>query len=159
MFSSNGVKATNLSIFVYNSSSAVLYFYLGGLSFGILSTITVVKLGIMNGVWFFKYPLLSIFYLLPHAIFEVTGYLIATAAGYKLLITAINIVKQMFSIKRESSIIEQFNGVLDDNYFDFRDTLVLFLFAIILLIIASIIEANITVPLAKYMLTILNYKY
>ncbi len=168
---SNLTHLTNvntLSIFLNNSNIAFLYMYIGSIFFGISSIIELIFIGLFNGFTFVKYPF-TLFYLLPHGIFEVSSYIIAAAAGFKLLSTVMNIIWKGIHIKRDNPIGEQVNKILSINYLKFRDSLTLIVIAIILLIIAAIIEVNISKALgnyitgldihsfSKYMLNLINH--
>jgi len=142
-------KLTTLSLFVNNSNNAFFDEYIYGIFFGITSAIDLAFLGIINGFTFVKYPIM-IFYILPHAIFEVPSAIIAVAAGFKLSITTLNIIWDGLHIKRDNPISEQVNGILSAHYLKFRDSLTLFIIAIILLVIAAIIEANFSIEIGNY---------
>jgi stage II sporulation protein M len=128
-----------LSIFLTNSTTAFLYMYIGGISFGIISTIELAQLGLINGFLIVKYPFI-IFYLLPQGIFEFLSCIIAVAAGFKLLSTVINIIWNGIHIKRDKSISKQISGILNVNYLKFRDSIILIVIAIALLAIAAILK-------------------
>lgn len=143
-------KFTTLAVFLNNSNIAFSYMYLGGISFGIINTLEIVYLGALNnGFIFVKYPRIII-YILPHGIFEVSAYIIAVAAGYKLLFTIISVIRDLLYLKRDTSISEQVNGIFNGNYLKLRDSLVLFGIAVVLLVIAAIIEVNISHTLANF---------
>jgi len=142
-------EGNTLSIFLNNSTVAVLYMYTGGILFGITSIIELVYAGLIVGFTVVKYPF-SIFYISPHSTFELSSYIIASAAGFKLFSTAINIIWDGLHIKRNIPISEQINSVLSRNYLKFRDSLILILIAIVLLFIAAIIEANISMVFGNY---------
>jgi uncharacterized membrane protein SpoIIM required for sporulation len=144
-------KVNTLSVFLYNSKIAFLYMYLLGSLLGILSIKELVVTGLTTGFVVFKHPVNSL-YLLPSAIFELSGYIIAVAAGFRLLITVLNMIWNGIHVKMDSSLIEQLNGILDVNYLKFRDSLILVSIAIVLILIAAIIEVNIAIPFAKHML-------
>ena len=142
-------KLTTLYIFVNNSNVAFFTMYIGGILFGITSIIGLAEAGLVIGFTVFKYPF-TIFYLLPHGIFELSSYIIATAAGFKLLSTALSIIWKGIHIKRDNLIVEQVNKILSANYMKFRDSITLFVIAIVLLFIAAIIEAHISLALGNY---------
>jgi stage II sporulation protein M len=147
-----GDSPTTLSIFLNNSTLAFIYLYVGGFGFGILSTLELIKIGLLTSFISVEYPR-SIIYVLPHGIFELSAYIIATAAGFKLLSITISLIRDFLEINDDMPINEQINRILDVNYLKFRDSLILILIAIIMLFIAAIIEANITIPLANYILS------
>jgi len=109
----------------------------------------LVFIGLINGFQFVKYPFLLV-YILPHGIFEISSYIIATAAGFKLLSTALHIIWGLLHIRRSTPLVEQINKVFGGNYLRFRDSLILFVIAIVLLFIAAIIEANVSMKLGNY---------
>ena len=149
-------KVDTLSIFLNNSTVAFLYMYIGGISFGIISTMKLAQMGLIDGFLITKYPY-AIFYILPHGIFEFLSCIISVAAGFKLLSTVINITWAGLHIKRDKSIIEQVSGIFSVNYLNFRDSMVLMVIAIALFTIAAIIEANITLPFAQYMINLIYH--
>jgi len=53
----------------------------------------------------------------------------------------------MLHIERNKSKITQISRILDANNSRFRDSIILFLISVIVLFIAAIIAANITIPL------------
>jgi stage II sporulation protein M len=143
-------KFTTLAVFLNNSNLAFFYIYLGGISGGIITTIEIAIVGALyNGFILVKYPRIII-YILPHGIFEISAYIIAAAAGYKLLFTIISVITDLLYLKRNTSIIEHFNRILNLNYLKFRDSLTLFGIAVALLVVAAIIEVNISHTLANY---------
>ena len=144
---------TTFSIFLNNSTNIILICYIGGISFGIISIFDLVRVALVFGFISVKDPIDTIFYILPHGIFELSGIIIATAAGFKLLITAMNIIGGGLHIKRDKPITGQISSILRANYLKFRDSLILFIIAIILIFIAAIIEANISIPLAEHMIS------
>jgi stage II sporulation protein M len=149
-------KVDTLSIFLNNSTVAFLYMYISGISFGIISIIKLAQMGLIDGFLFTKYPY-AIFYILPHGIFEYLSSIISVAAGFKLLSTVINITWAGLHIKRDKSIVEQVSGIFSVNYLKFRDSMVLMVIAIALFAIAAIIEANITLPFAQYMINLIYH--
>ncbi len=130
-----------LSIFLNNSTIAVLNLYIYGLFFGIPPTIGLIETGLIIGFSFFQYPF-TIFYILPHGVLESAGYIVASAAGFKLLITALNMLMDVSDIEKSKSLDEQIFSILDMHYLKFRDSLILVGIAIVLLVVAAVIEGN-----------------
>ena len=151
-----GASPTTFAIFLNNSTLAFVYLYLGGFGFGIFSTLQLIKIGLLTSFITVEYPN-SILYLLPHGIFENLGYIIATAAGFKLFSVAINMIREFIGIQNDRPINKQVNHLLDVNYLRFRDSVILIMTAIFILFIAAIIEANITIPLAHYILSVMHH--
>ena len=148
-----GVSPTTFSIFLNNGILAFLYLYIGGFGFGIISTLELIKIGLLTSFISVEYPI-SILYTLPHGIFELSGYVIATGAGYNLLMIAISMLKDFTDMENEIPINEQINRILNENYTRFKDSVILIIIAIFILFIAAIIEANITVHIANYILSL-----
>jgi stage II sporulation protein M len=151
-----GDSPTTLSIFLNNSTLAFIYLYIGGFGFGIISTLQLIKIGLLTSFISVEYPK-SIIYLLPHGIFELSAYVIATAAGFKFLSVAIGMIKGFIDLKEDIPINDQVINIINENYLKFRDSVFLLVIAIIILFIAAIIEANISVPLSHYILGLIYH--
>lgn len=142
---------TTLSIFSHNLQSICLTF-----AAGITGVITVLILAFNGFIYgsFLGYavnnptiggqassigalsPVKFIVYTIPHGIFEISGFIIAAAAGLRLTTIIINIILKDNELKY---------------YFeDFKDALALFLIAVVLTFIAAIIETNLSIPIGNY---------
>ncbi len=141
---------TTLSILTHNLQSLFITF-LGGI-IGIITFGTLFLNGFIYGS-FLGYlgsshitsstlgqlsPKLFIIYTVPHGIFEISGFIIAGAAGFRL-------TKIIYTLLRSDDSVR-------DHYWEFKDAIALFIIAIVLIIIAAIIEANYTLPLGNYLL-------
>ena len=87
-------------------------------------------------------PVAYLIYTIPHGIFETSGIIVAGAAGFRLTNLVINLLTDQ---KTKNEL-----------YNEFKDSLILVAIAIILILIAAVIEANITLPLGNY-ITHLSY--
>jgi uncharacterized membrane protein SpoIIM required for sporulation len=144
------IQINTLSIFFHNLQAALVA-YFGGL-IGIIPVGVLSANGFIYGA-FLGYlihgpivtssgvftPLHFIVYTLPHGILELPGFIIASAAGFRLTTMVIGLIK---SIMRKTPI--------NDHYWKFKDSLILLAIAILLIFIAAIIEANITLSLGNY---------
>jgi len=144
------IQINTLSIFLHNLQAALVA-YFGGL-IGIIPVGVLSVNGFLYGA-FLGYlihgPIVTssgvftsghfIVYTLPHGILELPGFIIAGAAGFRLTTLVMGVIK---SIMRKTPI--------SDHYWKFKDSLVLLAIAIVLIFIAAIIEANITLPLGNY---------
>ncbi len=83
--------------------------------------------------------------------FEIFGIIIAGAAGFRLAKIVIDILKGTLKIQSDFSVANQLKFLLEVNYDDFKDTLIMMGIAIVLLVIAAIIEANFTPGWIQYM--------
>lgn len=144
------LQLTTLSIFM-NNFKVALIIYGGGLIFGIITALFLFYNGIFIGYAASQYPLVDfIVYTIPHGIFEVIGIIVAGAAGFKLAGVIFDLVKGLRKIQPEMSRTNQFTYLLNVYYDDFKESLVLFTIAIVLLLVASFIEANLTLTWVGY---------
>jgi len=146
----SNIKITTLSLFLHNLQ-AVLIAYFGGI-IGIIPVGALSANGFIYGA-FLGYllhgsivtssgvltPGYFIIYTLPHGIFEIPGFIIAGAAGFRLTTMVMGVIKSMM---RKSPI--------SNHYWKFKDSLALLAIAIVLIFIAAIIEANITISVGNY---------
>ena len=143
-------KVTTLSIFLHNLQAA-LFTYFGGI-IGIIPAAALFSNGFIYGsfVGYFTHggilsnygvnnPVDFIIYTLPHGIFEIPGFIISCAAGFRLTSLVIGVINSM---RRKTPV--------NEHYWKFKDSLTLMVIAIILLSIAAIIEANFSVPVGNY---------
>ncbi|MGB9937964.1 MAG: stage II sporulation protein M [Methanobacterium sp.] len=144
------IKLTTLSIFANNIKIA-FSLYAGGIIVGLFTVWILVFNGIFIGYAASKFPIGDfILYTIPHGIFELTGIIIAGAAGLRLASTVIHIIQDLRKIKRYMPFLDQFMHVLDANYFEFKESVVLFIIAAVLILIGAFIEANFTIAWANY---------
>ena len=144
------IKLTTLSIFANNIKIA-FYLYGGGIFIGITTLIMLAYNGIFIGYVASKFPVGDfVIYTIPHGIFELSGIIIAGAAGLRLASTIINIIRDILNIRRYMPIGEQLKHVLDVNYMEFKESLILFIIAAALIFIGAFIEANFTVAWGNF---------
>jgi uncharacterized membrane protein SpoIIM required for sporulation len=139
---------TTYTILTHNLQSLFITF-LGGIV-GLITFVTIFLNGFIYGS-FLGYlgsshvtsttlgplsPKLFIIYTVPHGIFEISGFIIAGAAGFRL-------TKIVYNLLRSDNSVS-------DHYWEFKDAMALFIIAIVLIVIAAIIEANYTLPLGNY---------
>ncbi|MBI5681136.1 MAG: stage II sporulation protein M [Methanobacterium sp.] len=144
------IKLTTLSIFMNNLKIA-FYIYGGGITAGLLTVYFLVFNGIFIGYAASKFALGDfLIYTVPHGIFEVVGIIIAGAAGFRLASMIINLIRDLLRMKRYMPMGDQISQVLDVNYPEFRESVILFVIAIVLILIGAVIEANFTLALGNY---------
>lgn len=146
------VEITTFSIFLKNLQ-AILIMFFGGIII-IVPAIVLSFNGFFLGA-FFGYVMHGsintssgvfttwhlIAFTMPHGIFELPALVIAGAAGFRISTLIIGLIKNII-IKKP----------VKEQYWKFKDSVVLLAIAIVLLIIAAIIEANFT-PIIAYYLT------
>ncbi|MGP8023371.1 MAG: stage II sporulation protein M [Methanobacterium sp.] len=144
------MEITTLSIFSHNLQS-ILFTYIGGIIL-IIPVAALAFNGFIYGafVGFFSHggvisnylvsnPVVFIIYTLPHGIFEIPSFIIASAGGLRLTTLVIGV---MTSMGNETPISE--------HYWKLKDSLALLAISIILIFIAAIIEANFSVHIGNY---------
>lgn len=144
------IQLTTSSIFINNIKIA-LSLYGIGIVFGIFTVIFLAYQGLFIGYAASKFIIGDFIILtIPHGIFEISGIIIAGAAGLRLGSTVLNIIRDSLEIKRYMPIMSQLRYVLEINYFEFKDSLKLFIIAAVLILIAAFIEANFTLAWASF---------
>lgn len=144
------IKLETASLFINNTTVAT-YIYVGGLLVGIVTALLLIINGAFIGYVASKVSLADfIIFTLPHGIFEITGIILAGTAGFKLASIVWHFLNGVTKIKRTISINTQIVYLLKVNYSDFKDSLALFIMAVILLIIAAFIEANLSIVWGQY---------
>ncbi|HTX61621.1 MAG TPA: stage II sporulation protein M [Methanobacterium sp.] len=139
------LKLETLSLFTNNVTIAV-YIYLGGLLIGVISAFLLISNGAFVGYVASKYPLSNfIIFTIPHGVFEITGIILAGAAGFKLGSIVLHFLSDVTKIRSNISYKNQIMYLLETSVDDFKDSLALFIIAVILLIIAAFIEANLSI--------------
>lgn len=143
------VKITTVSIFM-NNVKVALMIYIGGL-IGIIPAVLLFYNGFIIGS-FLGYLMHGITinhsnlnlvdilsYLLPHGIFEIPAFIIAGAGGFRFTSIIIDLVNSLRG-----------KPYVNNDYQKFKDSLALLVIAVVLLVIAAIIEANFTIPIGNY---------
>ena len=144
------IKLTTLSIFLNNIKIA-FSIYVWGIGFGIVTAGLLAFNGLFIGYAASKFAIGDfILYTLPHGVFEIAGIIIAGAAGFRLASCVIRIVSDMTHMKKYMPIKDQIGQIFNVNYDEFKESLVLFVIAAVLIFIAAIIEANFTISWASY---------
>ncbi|MBC7119816.1 MAG: stage II sporulation protein M [Methanobacteriaceae archaeon] len=133
---------TIISIFSHNLQ-AILLLYLGGLSLSIFTGLFLALNGLFMGYFATKVPLVDFILLVaPHGMFEIPGIIIAGVAGFRLSSFIIHFIGDL--IRGPGSFTQKLKKSYDNNIREFKDSLLLFLTAVILILIAAIIEAEFT---------------
>jgi len=149
------IKLTTLSIFANNIKIA-FFIYAGGIIFGLVSVGYLFFNGLFIGYAASKFAIGDfILYTLPHGIFEIAGIIIAGAAGFRLASCIIHIIMDITRIKRYMPAGEQIEQILHVNYWEFKESILLFLIAAVLIFIAAIIEANFTIAWGNYIKSVI----
>ncbi len=134
-----------------NNLHVVLLIYVGGILFGVGTAFYLIFNGIFIGYAATQFPLGDyILYTIPHGIPELIGIIISGAAGFRLASCVYNIFKGLTHMRTDISQTNQFKYILEMNADEFWESIKLMIIAVIFLIIAAFIEANLTIAWANY---------
>jgi stage II sporulation protein M len=158
------VEPTSMGLFINNSTTACILF-LGSLLLGIGGIFEIFVssffLGVTAAMTAQKGKILLFFLLIiPHGIFEIPALILASSSGFVMLSFVISFLKKLKSPDKEYlkvldsktslnnlSLKDKMKMSWMQNKFKFKQSIILFIVCIILLVIAAIIEGNITQPL------------
>jgi stage II sporulation protein M len=144
------IQLTTLSIFS-NNIHVALSIYLGGLVLGTLSAIYLIMNGLFIGYAGTQFPLGDyILYTIPHGIPELLGIIISGTAGFRLASCILHILQDLTHMRSDVSRTNQFKYILEIHVDEFWESLKLLLIAVVLLLVAAFIEANITLQWAGF---------
>lgn len=147
---SGQIQLTTLSIFV-NNFKVALEIYIFGAIFGIGTIFFLAFNGLFIGYAATQFPLGDyIIFTIPHGIPEILGIIIAGTAGFRLASCVVNIFRGMTHMRSDISRSNQFRYIIELNSDEFYESLKLFGIAVVLLLIAAFIEANITLAWGQF---------
>jgi stage II sporulation protein M len=148
------LQLTTVSIFA-NNLRIVLLVYAGGIPLGAVTAYELFVQGLFIGYVASKNQLGNfLIFTLPHGIIEILGVIISGTAGFRLAHGILNILKGALKIKQDISIKNQLEYLLESNMDEFKDSLTLFVIAVVLILIAAFIEANLTLPWGRYVISL-----
>lgn len=152
----NGQIQLNTFSLFFNNLNVALLIYIGGAFVGIISAGYLIFNGLFIGYAGTQFPLGDyIVYTLPHGIPELLGIIIAGAAGFRLGSCVLNIFKDLLHMRTDISKGTQFNYIIGMHIDEFWESLKLLSIAVVLLIIAAVIEANLTIAWGNYVKSVL----
>ena len=155
------ITLTTQSIFTNNVTVAIMLYALGALG-GVLGALILANNGMFIGYFGTDFNIYAYLVLtVPHGIFEIPAIIIATTGGFVLLSFVLHFIWNLRS--PDYSYLDIFDPYFSDvkitlkqrcyasfkmNQNKIKESFIFLCLAVILLIIAAFIEANITVPLA-----------
>ena len=158
---SGTVTLTTHSLFINNVSVAIIIYALSALG-GILGAIILANNGLFVGFYGTKLNIVPYLALtLPHGIFEIPAIIIASTGGFVLLLFVLRFLWGLIS--PDMSYLDIFDPYFSDvkitlrqrfvasfnkNKSKLKESFVFLCLAVVLLIIAAFIEANLTIPIA-----------
>lgn len=144
-----------LELFIHNEFGGIVT-YLASVFFGIFGVLMIlynaVSLAAIGQLFSNIMPNGGIFYILyiiPHGIFEITATVIQSAAGIILFLFVWRFIKALRSDGGASSAFRKTKKIL-------VQSIVLMVFATVLLLIAAPIEAYVSIPLSEYITGLLG---
>ncbi len=144
------IELTTLSIFTNNFKIAFLV-YGGGIFLGTATAILLVYNGVFIGYAASQIPIgYFIIYTLPHGIFEIPGIIIAGTAGFRLASFIFNFIRNLTHIKGYLPFKKQLEQIIIASTDDLKESLTLFVIAVVLILIGAFIEANFTLAWGNY---------
>ncbi len=144
------VQLQTLPIFLNNLHIA-LFIYIGGVIFGVGTAVYLIFNGVFIGYEAAQFPLGTyILYTLPHGIPELIGIILSGAAGFRLASCVYNIFNGLTHMRSDISQTNQFKYIMEMNMDEFWESVKLMIIAIIFLIIAAVIEANLSIAWANF---------
>ncbi len=149
------IKLETISIFANNLKIA-LFIYVGGLLLGSVSAIYLIINGLFIGYAGTQSPLGDyILFTIPHGIPEILGIIIAGTAGFRLGSCVLHILQGLTHMRSDISLRNQLKYIMELNIDEFWESLKLLGIAVVLLIVAAFIEANITLAWGNYIKSVM----
>lgn len=137
-----------------NNLKVICSMFIGGLLF-CFSALILAFNGFFVGYYVAStHDLLTVsLYIIPHGIFEFSSCILACASGFVLFKFAYRFIKNVFN-DNHYSISESLADSYAENYDKLKQSLILFTIAVVLMVIAGIIETYLTVHIAEFILSL-----
>ena len=149
------IQLTTISIFS-NNIKVALFIYVGGLLFGSVTALYLITNGLFIGYAGTQFPLGDyILFTIPHGIFELIGIIISGAAGFRLASCVYHIFQGLTNMRSDISRSNQFKYILEINMDEFWESIKLLAIAIVFLIVAAFIEANLSIVWGNYIKSVI----
>ena len=165
------ITLTTHSIFANNVTVAIILYALSAIG-GVLGALILANNGLFIGYFGAGFDIYAYLALtVPHGIFEIPAIIIATTGGFVLLSFVLhflwNIISPDYSYLDifdpyfsdvKITLKQRFYAAFKKNQNKLKESFIFLCLAVILLIIAAFIEANITVPLANWLFSLFSLK-
>ena len=149
------IQLTTLSLFT-NNLKVALFIYVGGLLFGSVTAIYLIINGLFIGYAGTQFPITDyILYTIPHGIPELIGIIISGAAGFRLASCIYHIFQGLTHMKSDISRSNQFKYIIELNIDEFWESVKLMAIAVVFLIVAAFIEANLSIAWGNYIKSVI----
>lgn len=152
----SGVIKLTFSDIFFNNLFVILKMFILGLFF-CLSALTLAFNGFFVGYYVAGAPDLSkvLILIIPHGIFEFSSCILACASGFVLFNFIYRLVKTFLN-EDNGKLFERFVFSYDRNFDKLKQSLILLAISIILMIIAGVVEAYLTLPISKFVFSFLS---
>ncbi len=149
------IQLTTISIFS-NNLKVALFIYAGGLLFGSVTALYLITNGLFIGYAGTQFPLGDyILFTIPHGILELIGIIISGAAGFRLASCVYHIFQGLTNMRSDISRTNQFKYILEINMDEFWESIKLLAIAIVFLLVAAFIEANLSIAWGNYIKSVI----
>jgi stage II sporulation protein M len=149
------IQLTTLSLFT-NNLKVALFIYVGGLLFGSVTAIYLIINGLFIGYAGTQFPITDyILFTIPHGIPELIGIIISGAAGFRLASCIYHIFQGLTHMRSDISRSNQFKYIIELNIDEFWESVKLMAIAVVFLIVAAFIEANLSIALGNYIKSVI----
>lgn len=163
------VTLSTKSLFANNVEVAIILYALSALG-AILGIVVLANNGLFIGFYGANFELTRYVLLtLPHGIFEISAIIIATTGGFVILSFVLNFLYNViypdysytdifdpYFSDAKITVGQRFKSSFKKHGHRIKESFILLCIAVILLIIAAFIEANITIPLAYWICSLLG---
>jgi uncharacterized membrane protein SpoIIM required for sporulation len=144
------IKLTTLSLFT-NNLKVMIYVYGGGITLGVFTAYLLFMNGALIGYFATQAPIADFIILtVPHGIFEIISFIIGGAAGFRLANFVYSFIRDMVEETWYGSFWGKLKHVYNLQSEQLTESIILLGIAIVLLLIAAVIEANFTIGLYQY---------
>ena len=129
---SKGILNLDTVSLLTHNLTIILMMYFGGILFGLGTAYFLIYYGLFLGYAGSQYELgYFIMSVIPHGVFEIIGFIIVGASGFRLANILINIMKGSLKLQPDFNMANQFKFLLEVNYDDFKDSLIMMGIAIV----------------------------
>jgi stage II sporulation protein M len=144
------IQLQTLPIFLKNLDIA-LFIYIGGVLFGLGTAIYLIFNGVFIGYAATQFPVGNyILYNIPYGVPQFIAIILSGAAGFRLASCVYHIFNALTHMRSDISQTNQFKYIIEMNMDEFWESVTLMVIAIVFLLIASFIEANISIAWINY---------
>jgi stage II sporulation protein M len=144
------IKLETFSLF-FNNLEVLLKLFAGGIALGSITVAFLFINGSLIGYFATQAPLADFILLtVPHGIFEIISFIIGGAASFRLANFVYSFIRDMIEETWYGSFWGKLSHVYNLQSDQLTESLILLGIAIVLLLIAAVIEANFTIGLYQY---------